>query len=90
MMQDLLMTSASFEFSLIPDVELSLQSQGAPNLRWKVVPLVISVAAIPDKAVASAILSCFLAYANKTLHKNVLPLPPGASIVYNPPVSLSM
>ena len=65
----------------VDEVDVFVQSHRAPNRCWKVVPFLIKVAAFPDNAVAMAILSSILAKASRTLHTNVFPLPPGASIV---------
>ena len=66
------------------------QGMGNPNLLCEVVPNFNKVAATPDNAVFMLMLLFLRTHAEITLHKNVFPVPPGASIMKSPPSSLSI
>ncbi len=71
-----LMVFPSFEFILILEQESLKHGMGTSNLLWNVVPRISRVDAIPDIAVAMAILCCIFTYDRMRLARKVYPEPP--------------
>ena len=84
------MIFAYSESNLIVHEESSKQGIGNPNLLCEVVPNLKKVAAIPDNAVFMLKWLLLRICAEITLHKNVFPVPQGASIMKSLPSSLSI